>query len=105
MGGIPLVGSAIEREDFMSTVASPAYLLEHDWEREPLRLRLLEQHADPTSARRLEATGVRAGWRCLEVGAGHGSIARWLASQVAPSGSVVALDLETSLLSELDEPN
>jgi SAM-dependent methyltransferase len=89
----------------MSTVASPEYVLEHDWELEPLRLRLLEQHADPTSTRRLEATGVGGGWRCLEVGAGQGSIARWLAQRVGPSGSVMALDLDTSLLTGLDEPN
>jgi SAM-dependent methyltransferase len=89
----------------METVARAEYLLEHDWELEPRRLQLLEQHADPTSARRLEATGVGAGWRCLEVGAGRGSIASWLAQRVGPSGSVVALDLDTSLLGWLDEPN
>jgi SAM-dependent methyltransferase len=91
----------------VSTLAAekPAYLLDHDWEQEPYRLALLEHHADPTSARRLEATGIGAGWRCLEVGAGRGSVARWLAKQVGPSGSVVALDLDTSLLDDLDEPN
>jgi SAM-dependent methyltransferase len=91
----------------MSTVAPerPAYLLEHDWEQEPRRLQLLEEHADPTSVRRLEATGVGPGWKCLEVGAGRGSIARWLGSRVGPSGQVVALDLDTSLLTDLDEPN
>jgi SAM-dependent methyltransferase len=31
--------------------------------------------------------------RCLEVGAGGGSIARWLADQVGPGGSVVATDI------------
>jgi SAM-dependent methyltransferase len=85
--------------------AKPAYLLDHDWQQEPYRLALLEHHADPTSTCRLEATGVGAGWRCLEVGAGRGSVARWLAKQVGPSGEVVALDLDTSLLAGLDEPN
>jgi SAM-dependent methyltransferase len=89
----------------MSTVAKSVYLLEHDWEQEPRRLQLLEEHADPVSVRRLEATGIDAGWRCLEVGAGRGSIAHWLAQRVGPSGSVTALDLETSLLGWLDEPN
>jgi SAM-dependent methyltransferase len=89
----------------MSTVTKPAYLLEHDWELEPRRLRLLEEHADPTSARRLAATGVGAGWCCLEVGAGRGSVARWLANQVGPTGEVLALDLETGLLEDLEEPN
>jgi trans-aconitate methyltransferase len=89
----------------MATLAKPAYLLEHDWEHEPLRLQLLERHADPTTARRLEAVGVGDGWRCLEVGAGRGSIAEWLCRQVGPSGHVTALDLDTSLLSWLDAPN
>jgi 2-polyprenyl-3-methyl-5-hydroxy-6-metoxy-1,4-benzoquinol methylase len=87
------------------TVEKPAYLLDHDWEQEPYRLALLEHHADPTSAARLRATGLGAGWRCLEVGAGRGSVARWMATQVGPSGHVTALDLDTSLLSGLDEPN
>jgi SAM-dependent methyltransferase len=43
----------------------------------------------------LEATGISSGWRCLEIGAGGGDITRWLASRVAPGGSVVAVDLET----------
>jgi SAM-dependent methyltransferase len=87
----------------MSTVTRPVYLLEHDWELEPRRLELLEAHADPTSVRRLEAVGVDAGWRCLEVGAGRGSIARWLADRVGPSGGVIALDLDTSLLGGLEQ--
>jgi SAM-dependent methyltransferase len=86
-------------------VANPAYLLDHDWEQEPYRLALLEHHADPTTVRRIGETGIRAGWRCLEVGAGRGSIASWLARQVGPSGSVTALDLDTSLLGGLEEPN
>jgi SAM-dependent methyltransferase len=86
-------------------VEKPAYLLDHDRELEPYRLALLEHHADATSARRLRASGLRSGWRCLEVGAGRGSIARWLSNQVGPSGAVVALDLDTSLLAGLAEPN
>ena len=38
------------------------------------RLGLLEQLLDPLTIRRLEALGVAAGWRCLTVGAGRGSI-------------------------------
>jgi SAM-dependent methyltransferase len=79
--------------------------LDHDWAGEPDRLALLEHHADPTSARRLKETGMGSGWRCLEVGAGRGSIARWLSNQVGATGAVVALDLDTTLLAGLDEPN
>lgn len=53
---------------------------------------------DRISAEWLERTGVSEGARCLEVGAGSGSIARWLAARVRPGGSVVAVDLDTDHL-------
>nr|WP_246425648.1 class I SAM-dependent methyltransferase [Streptomonospora nanhaiensis] len=49
---------------------------------------------DPATTARLERTGVGPGWRCLEVGAGQGSVAAWLARRVAPSGRVVATDIK-----------
>lgn len=48
---------------------------------------------------------MQPGWRCLEAGAGAGSIARWLCSQVGPTGRVLAVDLDTRFLDHLDEPN
>jgi 2-polyprenyl-3-methyl-5-hydroxy-6-metoxy-1,4-benzoquinol methylase len=62
------------------------------------RLALLTQIADPITIRRMSDQGVRPGWRCLEVGAGDGSIARWLAGQVGPEGRVVATDLNPRFL-------
>ena len=47
--------------------------------------RCLAEFLDPVTTTELAATGVTDGWRCLEVGAGGGSIARWLAGRVAPS--------------------
>lgn len=44
------------------------------------RLGLLEHIFDPRSRRRREL--VQPGWRCLEVGAGRGSMAVWLAERV-----------------------
>ena len=67
------------------------------------RLDLLEQIYDPTSQAR--RTLVQPGWRCLEVGAGRGSMAVWLATQVGPTGHVVATDLDTRYLSRLELPN
>ncbi|MGO1971451.1 MAG: class I SAM-dependent methyltransferase [Propionibacteriaceae bacterium] len=43
---------------------------------------------------------VRPGSSCLEIGAGSGSIARWLADRAGPSGHVVAVDLDTSRVEE-----
>ncbi len=51
--------------------------------------------------RQLERLGVGPGWRCAELGAGAGSIARWLSDRVGPDGSVTAVDRDTSLLAEL----
>ncbi|MER5492644.1 MULTISPECIES: methyltransferase [unclassified Streptomyces] len=54
---------------------------------------------DPVTLPRLAALGVGPGWRCLEVGAGGGSVARWLADRVAPGGSVLATDVDPRDLS------
>jgi SAM-dependent methyltransferase len=55
--------------------------------------RCLAEFLDPVTIDGLVATGVTDGWRCLEVGAGGGSVARWLAARVAPSGAVLATDI------------
>ena len=61
-------------------MAEDRYFADHTAEEsEHERLSLLEQIEDPRSQRHLAALGIQRGWRCLEVGAGHGSIARWLA--------------------------
>src|SRR5207302_346506 len=58
------------------------------------RLRDVQAAFDPTTATRLDSVGVDTGWRCLVVGAGRGSIARWLSSRVGPLGGVVVADDE-----------
>lgn len=69
------------------------------------RLRTLEALFDPGTIAELKARGVGVGRRCLEVGAGGGSIALWLADCVAPDGAVVATDLDTTVLDGLSHPN
>jgi SAM-dependent methyltransferase len=68
------------------------------------RLRALEAVLDPGTFRHLQGRGVDAGWNCLEVGAGAGSVARWLAERVGPHGSVLATDLDTTPLRDLGHP-
>jgi SAM-dependent methyltransferase len=68
---------------------------------ERARLRLLEEFHDPLTVSQLDAIGVGEGWRCLDVGAGGGSVTRMLAERVGGTGSVLAVDLDTSLLEEL----
>jgi SAM-dependent methyltransferase len=72
-------------------------------EAEDDRLSLLERILDPLSCRRREL--VRPGWRCLEVGAGRGSMAIWLAEQVGEGGKVVATDIDVTYLKRLHLPN
>jgi SAM-dependent methyltransferase len=61
-------------------------------------LELLAETLDPFSCRRLEQAGADPDARCLEIGAGTGSIAHWLANHLAPTGQVIATDLDPSLI-------
>ncbi|WP_261566693.1 class I SAM-dependent methyltransferase [Frankia gtarii] len=54
---------------------------------ERARLAAMAAVCDPTTIRVLGERGVGAGWRCLEVGAGGGSIAAWLADRVTDATS------------------
>ncbi len=76
---------------------------DNNMETESDRLGLLESSRDPGTMRQLEELGVGPGWRCLEVGAGRGSIARWLAEQVSPGGSVTAADIDLRFLTDMPE--
>jgi 2-polyprenyl-3-methyl-5-hydroxy-6-metoxy-1,4-benzoquinol methylase len=65
----------------------------------------LARLVDPPTLVAFEAHPPRPGMACVEVGAGAGTIARWLCHEVAPNGRVVATDLETKWLELLDETN
>jgi 2-polyprenyl-3-methyl-5-hydroxy-6-metoxy-1,4-benzoquinol methylase len=69
------------------------------------RIALLEQTLDPITIRRLDRIEVQPGWQCLEVGAGGGSMARWLANTIGPHGQVVATDINPRFLLEPAPPN
>jgi SAM-dependent methyltransferase len=81
------------------------YVIDNSWEGEGARLAALEAAFDPATRRHLDAVGVKEGWRCLEIGAGAGSVARWLCDRVGESGHVLATDLNPILLQDLDLPN
>lgn len=88
-----------------SSTSSERYSYDNSWDRARDRLGSLEARFDPGTIRHLEATGVREGWRCLEIGAGGGTVAAWLAARVGPTGHVVATDLDTRFLDTLGLPN
>src|SRR5437016_71779 len=82
-----------------------SYVMNRQAPEESQRLSLLEAWADPGTIKCLNAVGVSPGWSCLEVGAGAGSIARWLCERVGLVGRVVATDLDCSLLDSQNTPN
>lgn len=57
-----------------------------------IQLRLLCEILDPHTEAVLSGLAVGSGWSCLDLGAGLGTISRWLADRVAPAGRVVAVD-------------
>jgi len=81
-------------------MADSIFGLEHD--DEYWRLRGFEAAYDPTTLRLLDELGVAPGWRCLEVGAGTGSIAMALHAR---AGSVTALDQDCRYIRHLASPS
>lgn len=69
------------------------------------RFRALSELFDFGTRHFLRARGLRRGWRCLEVGAGGGSIAQWLGKRVGSMGRVIATDVNTRLLENRRMPN
>lgn len=81
------------------------YIFEKNQDDQELaRLRLIEHALDKASIARLESTGIRQGWRCLELGAGAGSIVQWMGEAVGRQGEVVAIDIKTSYLQYFSSP-
>lgn len=81
------------------------YVYDQDWKDERERLAGMERLWDPGTRDLLERLGVGEGWRCLEVGAGGGSISEWLADRVGAGGQVVAADVSLRFLSAIERDN
>ena len=67
------------------------------------RLELLQEIYDPSTL--MLRDFVQPGWRCLEVGAGRGSVAVWMAERVGKSGHAVATDIDVSFLERVAAAN
>ena len=80
------------------------YTLPHELVGEQQRLKLMSKLLDPVELARFAQLGVRPGWRCLELGCGNGSIAQALAEGVAPTGLVVASDIDLAYIAHLQLP-
>jgi SAM-dependent methyltransferase len=92
----------------MTTKGAPMpdtpYVFANERDRGFERFMALADLYDAATTRHIESLGICRGAACLEVGAGGGSIARWLSQRVAP-GRIVATDLDPSLLEGLALPD
>jgi SAM-dependent methyltransferase len=90
----------------IDAIAEPTagYALDPNWHAERDRLDSLTALYDPGSLAVCEQLGLAPGWRCLDVGAGTGTLALALAERVAPVGTVVAVDIDTRFLDPLAAP-
>jgi 2-polyprenyl-3-methyl-5-hydroxy-6-metoxy-1,4-benzoquinol methylase len=84
-------------------VPDQSYLLDNSWLEARARLDAVEAFLDPGTIRCLADLGDFAGRRCVEIGAGGGSIAKWLAERVGPDGLVVATDIDITHLGALGQ--
>jgi SAM-dependent methyltransferase len=75
--------------------ATPAYTFDNDDPAAAERLALSSAVLDGFTISRLAPLGDLTGRRCLELGAGNGSVADWLVDQAGPSGQVLATDINT----------
>lgn len=89
----------------MSTITeqrdTSGYALDTAWHAERERLDSLTALYDPVTLELCDRLGVADGWRCLDVGAGTGTLGQKLVERVAPSGSVLAVDVNTRFLEPL----
>ena len=64
------------------------------------RLRLLHEVYGPGTEALFQRVGLHDGLRVVELGCGSGNTACWVAQQVAPSGSVVAIDISSDQIEQ-----
>jgi SAM-dependent methyltransferase len=82
-----------------------AYLLANAAPEASARFAALAELFDPGTVHHLEECNIGCGWHCLEVGAGGGSVARWLAERVGPGGRVLATDVDPRHLRSIQMAN
>jgi SAM-dependent methyltransferase len=74
------------------------YVYDQSFAEERTRLSGMESLWDPGTQALITDLGISAGWKCLEVGAGGGSLLQWMAGHGA---NVVAIDIDTRFIESL----
>jgi SAM-dependent methyltransferase len=77
---------------------SRGYVYDQGYAEERKRIAGMEALWDPGSRALLAELGIGKGWKCLEVGAGGGSMVKWMAGRGA---SVLAVDIDTRFVEAL----
>jgi SAM-dependent methyltransferase len=103
-GGLAMTSARDQQEPDRNVILED-YIFGKEDDLSVRRFRALEAIFDPGTKRILTDLGVNAGWSCLDVGAGSGSIAAWLCNHVGPDGEVLATDLDTRYLERLPARN
>ncbi len=81
------------------------YLFEgQQGDQEFARLQMVEGLFDPLTKRQLERAGLKQGQQCLELGAGAGSIMKWMGGIVGADGTVVGVDKSVNYLTGFTDP-
>ena len=96
----PLVGGRGVRR-----IAAMGYVYDAAWRRERRRLDALAALYDPGTIAVLSRLGVDRGWRCWEIAAGSGTIARWLAERLGSGGELLVTDLDPRFVESLRDHN
>lgn len=68
------------------------------------RLKLIEDAFDDQTKQIIQSLGITAGWKCLELGPGAGSILSWLGDLVGSSGQVVGVDKNIAFIEPISAP-
>ncbi|GAB3715340.1 class I SAM-dependent methyltransferase [Nocardiopsis nanhaiensis] len=74
------------------------YLLDSGTDLGEKQLTHLSALLDGLSGGFIETVAAREGQRCLDLGSGNGSMARWIAERTGPSGEVHAVDIDLTHL-------
>ncbi len=95
------MSAAKEIEEIAMNSTTTTYSLDSGWHAERERLASLTRLFDETTIGLCEQLQLAPGARCLELGAGTGSVAEALSERVWPDGQVVAVDTDTRFLEPL----
>src|SRR5256885_10435551 len=88
----------------MTATAAHGYTLDPAWHAERERLNSITSLYDPHTLGCCDRLGISEGWRCLDVGAGTGSVAELLAERVGEDGRGLAVDLDVRFLQPPPRP-